>query len=71
MPPCARRTAFGADRLPQDKAEACVCRRFPVCVCGSGDSEQEDGGRGRERETHTETSELREETAAASLSASE
>lgn len=69
MPPCARRTAFGADRLPQDKAEACVCRRFPVCVCGSGDSEQEDGGRGRE--THTETSELREETAAASLSASE
>lgn len=42
----------------------CACHQFPACVCGSAaKTEQEDSRR--------ETSELREETAVASLSASE
>lgn len=52
-----------ANGLPQDKPEVCVCHQFPACVCGSGKTEQEDRRR--------ETSEVREETAAASSSASE
>lgn len=55
---------FSCQLLTQDKPVVCACHQFPACVCGSAaKTEQED----RQRET----SELREETAVASLSASE